>query len=330
MKTIGIEHGDGGTYTSELIKNIFYKHFNNDLLLEGYDSALFNVEKGRMAFTTDSFIVKPLFFKGGDIGKLAVCGTINDLTACGATPLYLSTSFIIEEGFDIDSLEKIVMSMSETCKKAGVKIVTGDTKVVEKGKVDKVFINTSGVGIIEGYYPKEVKKNDKIIITGTIAEHGTAIACERYNLNVSGDLKSDCSPLNNLLNYLNKYNDYIKIMRDPTRGGVAQVLNELSLKSKLGIHIYEKNIPIKDEIQSINEILGLDPLYMACEGRMIIAADSSIAEELTQGIICSQGCKEASIIGHFTNEEKYVFVENVLGGKRIINPLDTHMLPRIC
>ncbi|QGU96603.1 hydrogenase expression/formation protein HypE [Clostridium bovifaecis] len=330
MENIELIHGEGGKYTCDLIRNIFYKNFGNSILLQGLDSAILELNKGKIAFTTDSFVVNPLFFKGGDIGKLAVCGTINDLTVCGATPLYLSVGFIIEEGFKIEMLEKIALSMGKTCEEAGVKIVTGDTKVVERGKVDSIFINTSGIGIINGYTAKKIEEGDKIIITGTVAEHGTAIGIERYNFKVQGDIKSDCAPLNYLLSYLDIYKDSIKLMRDPTRGGIGEALNEIFSISNIGIHLFEEKIPIRNEVKSINEMLGLDPLYLASEGRMLIVVKEDAAEEIERGLKETCNCKEASVIGKFTRERDFVYIENSFGGKRVLRSLDIQMIPRIC
>lgn len=329
-KSIELIHGDGGKYTGELIEELFYRSFKNDILLQDMDSALFDVDKGKLAFTTDSFIVNPIFFRGGDIGKLAVCGTVNDLTVCGAYPLCLSAGFIIEEGFPLEKLQRIVDSMGNTCKQANVKIVTGDTKVVPKGKIDGVFINTSGIGIVKEYTPKKIQAGDSIIITGTIGEHGTAIAVDRYNLKIEGNIESDCAPLNYLLDCLEKYEESIKLMKDPTRGGIGEILNEISKKSKLGVHIFEKNIPIREEVQGINEMLGINPLYLASEGRMILVVESTEAEKIKEELEKECGCVNARIIGHFTDTKEFVYIENGFGGKRILGSLDMQMLPRIC
>jgi len=330
---ITLSHGHGGKYTHELIEKIMYKHFSNETLIKGIDSGIFNIEKSKLAFTTDSFVVKPLFFTGGDIGKLAVCGTVNDLSVSGAKPLYLSCSFIIEEGFPIKKLELIVESMGNTAKEVGVLIVTGDTKVVEKGDVDQIFINTAGIGIIEGQYAiKNIEKGDKVIVTGNIGDHGTTIALDRYNLNIKSDLKSDCTAVNTITNNLKEYYPYIKIMKDPTRGGVATTLNEIAtLTNHLGICIWEDKIPIKREVRAINEMLGLDPLYMACEGRIIMVVEDQYAEDMLKIIKEIDDCENAKIIGTFV-EKPYniVYVENFLGGTRIINMLEGDMLPRIC
>lgn len=330
MERIELIHGDGGKYTSELIRDIFYKSFKNDILLQEADSGVFDVNKGTMALTTDSFIVKPLFFRGGDIGKLSICGTVNDLVVCGAKPLYMSASFIMEEGFSLRELERIVFSMGKTSLEANIRIITGDTKVVEKGKADGIFINTTGVGVIDNYKPKIIENEDCIIITGSIAEHGTSIAVDRYELQVEGDIKSDCQPLNHLLDSLLAYKDYIKLMRDPTRGGIGQVLNDICKSSGLGIRLIEESIPIREEVRWINEMLGLDPLYLASEGRMIIVCSKSMAMDIRNSLIIQGGCKDAEIIGSFTTKERLVYMENSFGGKRIIGNLDFQMFPRIC
>lgn len=226
-EVIKLIHGDGGTHTQNLIKQVFYKYFNNEILLKEQDAAVFKITNEKMAFTTDSFVVKPLFFSGGNIGKLAVCGTINDLSVCGAKPLYLSAGFIIEEGLPMETLEQIVKTMGQEALKYGVKIVTGDTKVVDKGSVDKIFINTSGIGsIISDYNIKPINPGDKVIVTGNIGEHGTTIALERYDIKANGNFKSDCAALYPFIEKLKDHFSSIKIIRDPTRGGLATVLNE--------------------------------------------------------------------------------------------------------
>lgn len=330
---IRLVHGDGGKYTALLLKEIFYKHFENDLLVNSLDACIFKVKEGNLAFTTDTFVVKPLIFPGGDIGKLAVCGTINDLVVSGAMPLYLSCGFIIEEGFSTVMLETIAKSMGEVLRETGVKIITGDTKVVEKGAVDGLFINTSGIGVIKkDFEKKEVNAGDKLIISGGIGEHGTTIAVERYKLNVKGNLKSDCMPMKRIMEQLTKYAPYIKIMKDPTRGGLATALNEISEYFKMGIHLIEEKIPIKKEVLSVNQLLGLDPLYMASEGRMIIAVDKNICEDLLTDIRKYEGFEDSAIIGSFfdSSSKSIVFVETLIGGKRIVRALEGDMLPRIC
>lgn len=331
-ETIELIHGDGGKYTSELIKGIFYKHFNNSILTSGIDSALLTVDTGKMAFTTDSFVVKPLFFSGGNIGKLAVCGTVNDLAVSGAKPLYLSAGFIIEEGFSIEILDLIVEEMAKQCKLSGVKIVTGDTKVVEKGSADRIFINTAGVGVIQNNYEmKKIEAGDKIIVSGDVGNHGTAITLERYNIDVKSHIKSDCASVCQIVEAIKEYYPCIKVMKDPTRGGLAEILNEISDIAKLGIRLVEKNIPVLREVKGINKMLGLDPLYMACEGRVVIVVKSEVAEEVLHKLQSLKQCQNASIIGSFTEDlEQIVYIENSFGGKRILNTLDGEMLPRIC
>lgn len=333
VNNIKLIHGDGGKDTSILIKEIFQKHFSNNLLINSLDASLFEVDKGKLAFTTDSFVVKPLFFSGGNIGKLAVCGTINDLVVSGARPLYLSCGFIIEEGFSIDLLQKVALTMGEMCKETGVKIITGDTKVVEKGSVDGLFINTSGIGVLcREYEQKQIKEGDKVIVTGGIGEHGTTIAIERYKIKVKGDLKSDCMPLNRVIEKLTKYAKSIKLMKDPTRGGLATALNEVAEFSGMGIHLVEEQIPIKKEVVSVNQLIGLDPLYLACEGRMILVVHEEEAKNILGEIRQCEGCEDAEVIGSIVNSgtKSIVFLETLIGGKRIIGPLEGNMLPRIC
>lgn len=330
---VTLRHGDGGKATDFLIREIFHKHFGNKLLLESQDATVFEAPQGKLAFATDSYVVKSLLFTGGDIGKLAVCGTINDLATAGARPLYLSCGVIIEEGFELSLLETIAKSMGEICQETGVSIITGDTKVVEKGSADGLYINTAGLGVVQGNYcSKPIHRGDKVIITGGIAEHGTVIAIERYQLKVEADLKSDCMPLSKMIERIEKHLASIKLMKDPTRGGLATALNEIAELSKMGIHLQEECIPIKKEVESVNQLLGLDPLYLACEGRMVLVVAEKecmlVLEEIRQ---CS-GCEDAAIIGSFVDHgiAPVVFMETYIGGKRIIGPLEDEMLPRIC
>lgn len=329
---IKLAHGDGGKYTDELIKRIFYKNFNNSILMSGIDSALFPINDCKMAFTTDSFVVKPLFFSGGNIGKLAVCGTINDLSVAGAKPLYLSTGFIIEEGFSIESLNLIVSEMAKQCELSKVKIVTGDTKVVPRGSADGLFINTSGVGIVQNNYEmKKIEAGDKIIVSGNVGAHGTAITIERYNIDVKSNIKSDCASVYEIVDAIKEYYPFIKIMKDPTRGGLATILNEISNISGLSIRLIEGNIPISKEVLGINKMLGLDPLYMACEGRVVLVVKSEVEDEILYRLKKLDGCHDASVIGNFIDDSnQLVYMENFFGGKRIINTLEGEMLPRIC
>lgn len=329
---IKLSHGDGGKHTGMLIKELFYKYFENEILLKGFDSSVFQVNQKRLAFTTDSFVIKPLFFSGGDIGKLSVCGTLNDLAVSGAKPLYLSAGFIIEEGFSFSDLDRIVRSMGEICNESGAMIITGDTKVVEKGSADGLFINTAGIGVIENdYVQKEIKPGDHIIITGSIAEHGTAIIMERYKIKAKGDLHSDCSPVYNIIRSLAPYYNGIKLMKDPTRGGVATALNEISASAGKGIRIYENALPIRKEVTAVCNLLGMDPLYLASEGRVILVVDPYMSQEILELIRSFENGKDSSIIGSFFDDkEGIVYMETDIGGRRIINTLEGTMLPRIC
>ena len=276
--------------------------------------------------------MSPIFFKGGDIGHLAIHGTINDLAMCGAYPKYLSISFIIEEGTSMQVLEKITGSMAQAAKETGVLIVTGDTKVVEKGSVDGLFINTAGIGVIENdYEPKKVNPGDQIIITGSIAEHGTAIALERYDIKAKGDFHSDCSSIYNIIHSLMPYCHGIKLMKDPTRGGLATVLNEIAAATGIGIRISENELPIRKEVMAVCSLLGIDPLYLASEGRAILVVNPWMSQEILKCIQDCENGKDARIIGSFIdNKESIVYLETNAGGKRLLHSLDAPMLPRIC
>ncbi|BCN31242.1 hydrogenase expression/formation protein HypE [Anaeromicropila herbilytica] len=329
---IKLIHGDGGKHTSQLIEEIFYKNFQNKYLLDQGDAATFQLGNELISYTTDSFVVKPIFFRGGNIGKLAVCGTVNDLVVSGATPLYLSTGFIIEEGFERKKLEKIVETMRDMCTQANVSIVTGDTKVVEKGSLDEIVINTSGVGVnYSGYKKNKIDAGDKILITGGIGEHGTTIAVDRYHMKISGDYQSDCALLTPFLSVVNEYKEAIKCMRDPTRGGVATVLHEFMKTTEYGICLYEEEIPIKPSIRAVNKLLGFDPLYMACEGRMVLVVKREEADKVLRMLQSIESGKDTCIIGEFAQmEDKMIYSRNSFGGKRIIPELVSSILPRIC
>lgn len=331
-KKIRLSHGDGGAETQRLIRNVFYKYFNDPPSNTMPDSFVFEVKQRKLAYTTDSFVVKPLFFRGGNIGKLAVCGTINDLVTAGAIPLFLSAGFIIEEGFSIEKLHLIANSMSDVCKQTGAKIVTGDTKVVERGSADELFINTSGIGIVSEFYnPRQAEPGDEIIITGGIAEHGTSILLERYELGIETDLRSDCAPMCCLINGLGENLKHVKLMKDPTRGGLATVLNEIATEQMLDIELDEQSMPVKSEVLTISDILGIDPLYLACEGRMLIIVEKGCGEKVLCHINALANCNEAQIIGRFTSgRHGMVYMKTFIGGKRIISTLENQVLPRIC
>ena len=272
---VTIGHGSGGRLSRNLIEGLFLRKFNNAILRELSDSALLAVNKNRIAFTTDSYVVSPLFFPGSDIGKLAVFGTVNDLSVAGAKPLVISCALIIEEGLDRKALERIVDSIKGAAALCKVRVVTGDTKVVEKGACDKIFINTSGIGVVErgvNLGIKRIRPGDKIIISGTIGDHGITILTERRELKFRHNLRSDCNPLNGLISSILRYKSDIKFMRDPTRGGVATTLNEIASEIPFGIEIKENALPFKEQTRGISEILGLDPLYFPNEGMVLIVA----------------------------------------------------------
>lgn len=326
-----LSHGSGGRLSHDLIKH-FIKVIGNKYLNELDDSAILNLKKGKIAFTTDSYVVNPIIFPGGDIGRLAVCGTVNDLAVCGARPLFISSSFILEEGFGIDRLNKILRSMEDAAKHAGIKIATGDTKVVEKGSCDKIFITTSGIGLIEkkiDLSKKRIKAGDKIIINGTIGDHGFSIINAREKFDFKTTLKSDVAPLNNLIDKV--LSKDIKFMRDPTRGGVATTLNEITEGSNFGIEILEDNLPIRKEILIAGEILGIDPLYMGNEGKVIFIVSKSNANTILKKLKSHKLGRKSSIIGEVTKENKgKVILRTKVGTKRFINMLVGEQLPRIC
>ena len=336
MKTerIMMAHGSGGLMSQNLIDTLFKTAWNNEIMDPMLDGAVLELPAGRLAMSTDSFVITPLFFPGGDIGKLSVCGTVNDLAACGAQPLYLSTAFIIEEGFLISDLKKIVASMAQTAREAGVKLVTGDTKVVEKGSADGLLINTTGIGIIPAgidCQPRRIAAGDKIIITGFVGDHGLAILAQREGLRFSTPVLSDCAPLFHLAAMTSKYNGAIKCMRDPTRGGLATVLNEIAGQAEIGIIIKENQIPVSATVKGACDMLGLDPLYMANEGKMVIYAAAEAVEEILSDLHTHRLSEDAAIIGEVTSEPAgMVLLETELGARRILGMLEGEHIPRIC
>jgi len=305
----------------------------NTILNKLDDSAVFELS-GRLAFTTDSFIVSPMFFPGGDIGKLAVCGTVNDLSMSGATPLYLSLSFIIEEGLPTDELEKIVSSIYQAVNEAGVKIVTGDTKVVNQGSADKLFINTSGVGLV----PPEVNisaanaiPGDKVILSGNLGNHGIAVLSQREGLKFQVPIPSDCAPLNKMVAEILGTSVNIHCLRDPTRGGAATTLNDFAEQSKVGIRIEEDKIPVDKSVLAACELLGFDPLYIANEGKLVAVVDPADADKVLAKIRQNQYGTDASIIGEVVSEHPgQVVMKTSLGASRIVDVLVGELLPRIC
>jgi hydrogenase expression/formation protein HypE len=330
MNKIEIGHGSGGKLTRDLIENIFLKHLHSAELNALEDAATVFINSRETAITTDSYVIRPLFFPGGDIGKLSVCGTVNDITVSGATPRYLTLGFIIEEGFPFSDLEKIVESISRTAQEAGVAIVTGDTKVVEKGKCDGIYINTTGIGeISRPMVVGNISKGDKIILTGTMGDHGTSVAIAREEFTIDASVQSDCAPLNNLLAPLFEI-DGVKWMRDPTRGGVATVMVELSETLGMGISVFEDTLPVREDVQFISDMLGYDPLYIANEGKAIIVASAESADEVAETLRKHPLGRNASIIGDITSTFKGVRLKTKLGGERILDMLEEEMLPRIC
>ncbi|MEO0162333.1 MAG: hydrogenase expression/formation protein HypE [candidate division WOR-3 bacterium] len=328
---ITLSHGSGGLLTQRLIKETILKYFPDPVLKRLEDSAELMVKHRAIAFTTDSYVVNPIFFPGGDIGKLAICGTINDLAMKGAIPEFISFSLIIEEGLRFDELEKILKSAAQTAKKSGVRIVCGDTKVVERGKADKMFITTSGIGRIRKQLGKElICPGDRIIINGPIGDHGISIMNERLQLNLQGNLKSDCAPLNLVTNKIFAQGFDIHFMRDPTRGGVVSVLNEAIDDTEFGIIIYETELPIRSQVRGACEILGLDPLYIANEGKFIAFVKSVEAEKILRFMKRLPLCRQARIIGEVTQDLFGVWLKTSIGGMRPLLPLEAEGLPRIC
>ncbi|HZX35982.1 MAG TPA: hydrogenase expression/formation protein HypE, partial [Thermodesulfobacteriota bacterium] len=331
--TILLSHGAGGKLSHRLIQDVFLKAFKNPFLEPLNDQAVFPSPGKRLAFTTDSYVVSPIFFPGGDIGKLSVCGTINDLAVGGATPLYMSASFIIEEGLELEELAKVVESMAKTALMAGVQIVTGDTKVVEKGKADRLFINTAGVGVIPDGVdvgPSFMEPGDAVIISGTVGDHGVSVMRERGMITLDVDVESDCAPLHELASAVVS-TGFVKAMRDPTRGGLITTLNELALSSGHGILVKEENIPVKEEVRGVCEILGFDPMYLANEGKMICIAGKDGAKDVLKAMRKNPLGKDAEIIGEVIGERSgKVLLETSLGTRRIMEMLSGEQLPRIC
>ena len=332
---IRLAEGGGGQASADLIRNVFWSRLAHPELLRGNDAAVLKSPGETLAFSTDSFVITPWQFPGGDIGRLAVCGTVNDLAVMGAKPAVLSVSFIIEEGFNLPSLEMIAQSLADTAAEAGVSVVCGDTKVVNKGAADGIFITTSGIGaVLNGIRlgGENAQPGDAIIITGTIGDHGAAVMLARGELNISGNIKSDVAPLNNLLiPLLEKFADKIKVIRDPTRGGLAVALNEIARQSRVSLRIIEHYLPIKPEVKGISGLLGLDPLYLANEGKAVIICNSSVATDVLTFLQKYELGREARLIGEVTAEKPgLVTACNEIGGERILPMGSGENLPRIC
>ncbi|HEU5460336.1 MAG TPA: hydrogenase expression/formation protein HypE [Pyrinomonadaceae bacterium] len=340
---ITLAHGSGGRAMHELIEGLFLDYFRNPLLERLEDQAVFSLNghaSSRIAYTTDSYVVSPIFFPGGDIGKLAINGTVNDLAMSGARPLYLSSGFILEEGLSIDDLKKILTSMRDAAAEAGVTVVTGDTKVVQKGGADKIFINTSGIGVVESSInvsATRAQAGDKVILSGTLGDHGTTIMIARGELDLETDIESDCAPLNSLVDdMLDEAKaldalDSLHSLRDPTRGGLATTLNEIALSAEVCIEILEDLIPVQEKVKGACEILGLDPLYVANEGKLVAIVSAAVAEPLVARMKQNRYGADACIIGEVKAEPGgIVSMRTGFGGTRIVDMLVGEQLPRIC
>ncbi len=333
--SVMLAHGGGGRLTQQLIERLFLAEFDNPALRDLHDGALLDVGGARIAFSTDSYVVQPLFFPGGDIGSLAVHGTVNDLAMCGARPLGLSAGFILEEGLPMEDLRRITASMKQAAAEAGVPIVTGDTKVVDRGKGDGLFVNTAGIGIVPAgvdVSPRRAAPGDTVIVSGTVADHGVAILSVREGLEFQTELVSDSAPLNRLVGgVLEIAGKQIHVLRDPTRGGVASTLNEIAAQARVGIRLREAAIPVREDVRGACEMLGLDPLYVANEGKCLVI----VAPEAADGVLAAmrdhpRGA-DAAVIGELVEEHPgRVVLENSIGGSRIVDMLSGEQLPRIC
>jgi len=329
-------HGSGGRLSHELIRDLFVKHFANPTLIKQSDAALLQLGSTHVAMTTDAFVVDPLFFPGGNIGNLAIAGTVNDLCVSGAIPRYLSASFIIEEGLPFEVLEQVVISMAEEARKASVEIVTGDTKVVDRGKCDKLFINTTGIGEIRAGAGNIasgdlIKAGDKILVNGFIGDHGMAVMCARNQLHIKAPVESDCACLNGLIDHVFAATDEIHFMRDATRGGVGTVMAEIVASRPWGIQLFEAEIPIRQAVRGICELLGFDPLYVANEGKVVMVVDGASAEKVLQQLKSYPLGQDAAIIGEIVERHPgKTWLQTSIGGNRIVDMPAGEQLPRIC
>lgn len=331
---IVLGHGSGGKLMHDLIRNVFVQAFYNPVLAAGNDAGEVQVKGKRLAISTDAHVVSPLFFPGGDIGKLAVCGTVNDVAMLGARPLYLTTSFVLEEGLDVQTLVKVVQSMCASAKESGVTIVAGDTKVVEKGKADGIYISSTGVGEIIGEAKiggQMAKPGDKVIISGSIGDHGIAVLGARGELGFDADIVSDIAPLNGLIADILSAGENVHVLRDPTRGGVATTLNEIAKQSNCGIVLDEHTLPVKQVVHAASEMLGFDPLHIANEGKLIAIVGPEDADKVLAAMQGHKYGKGATIIGEVTEEPPgRVLMKTMIGSHRIVDVLMGEMLPRIC
>jgi hydrogenase expression/formation protein HypE len=333
-KEVVLGHGSGGKLSQQLINKIILPQFRNELLEPLHDGAIFGINNSRFAYSTDSFVVSPIFFPGGDIGTLAVHGTVNDLAMCGARPLYMTAAFIIEEGLPLEHLYRIVQSMQISAKAAGVSIVTGDTKVVDRGKGDQIFINTSGIGLIPdgiNIQPRNARPGDKIIINGPIAQHGMAIMSVRDGLEFETEITSDSAALNGLVETMFAASKDIHVLRDPTRGGVTSALSEIAQSACVGIRLDESRIPISEQVKAACEILGLDPLYVANEGKLLAFVPAESASAVLAAMRSHPLGTESAIIGEVVSDMPgFVTMKTKIGGERVVEMLSGEQLPRIC
>lgn len=333
-KEIVLAHGSGGRLSQQLLQRVILPQFGNELLAPQHDGAIFSLAGARVAFSTDSYVVNPLFFPGGDIGSLAVHGTVNDLSMCGARPLYLSAGFILEEGLPMEDFWRIVQSMRNAAAAAGVQFVTGDTKVVDRGKADGIFINTSGVGLVpEGVdiNPIRATPGDAILLSGAIAVHGIAIMSVREGLEFETEIASDSAPLNSLVEAMLAVCQDIHVLRDPTRGGVTSALTEIAQSARVGMHLDEARVPISEEVKGACEILGLDPLYVANEGKLLAIVPAAEAARVLAAMRAHPLGVDATMIGEVTPDPPgVVLMKTRVGGTRIVDVLSGEQLPRIC
>jgi len=339
-KTVQLGHGSGGTMSHEIVQQVFLKHLRDPLLLALEDGAVLDDQRwlepsdGRIAFTTDSYVVRPLVFPGGDIGKLAVCGTVNDLAMRGAIPRFMSVGYILEEGLSLQTLDRVVASMAQTAQAAGVRIVTGDTKVVDRGSADGVFINTAGIGTVPSGIEISATRavaGDVILVSGAMGDHGLTIMTQREGLMFGGSLQSDCRPLASLVQVMLRCCPDIHVLRDPTRGGLASALNEVAEQSNVGIEINELAVPVHDAVRAASELLGLDPLYVANEGKLMAIVPDKHAQRVLGAMREHPDGAEAAVIGRVVaSNPGRVVVETLLGTRRIVDMLAGEQLPRIC
>jgi len=329
-----LDHGSGGKISHRMTRELLLPAFDNPILSELNDGAIFELQGVRLGFSTDSYTVDPIFFPGGNIGELAVYGTVNDLAMCGAEPAYLSAALIIEEGFPLEQLEAIVASMSRAAVQAGVKVITGDTKVVPKGAADQIFINTSGVGVIPPgvtVASHRARPGDVVLLSGTIADHGVSVLASREGLSFQTGVQSDTAPLNHMVRSMLAAGPGVHVLRDPTRGGLGTALSEIAEQSTIGVRIYEDRIPVKAEVAGLCELLGFDPLYLANEGKLIAFVAPEDADAVLRAMRQDPFGREAVIIGEATIDHPgKVFLETRIGGTRIVDMLAGEQLPRIC